>query len=110
MERIHLTVKEWEELVGEQVRAVRVARDLDQVHLAALANVSVGAISNLERGRGSSLSTFIAVVRALDRSEWLHALAPAVNVSPMQLLRAKRHSPKQRVRVRSNEPRSSEVR
>lgn len=103
MERTHFTVQEWEALIGEQVRTVRVAQDLDQARLAALANVSVGALSNLERGKGSSLSTVVAVVRALDCSQWLQGLAPAVGVSPMHLLRAKRHSPKQRVRTKTDD-------
>ena len=37
--------------MGEQVRAARIARNLDQASLAALANISVGAVSSLEQGR-----------------------------------------------------------
>lgn len=96
-------MEEWEALVGEAVRAERVAADLDQVRLAALADVSVGALSNLERGRGSSLKTLVAVVRALGRTDWLESLAPPVTVSPMQMLRAKQKAPRHRVRVRTGE-------
>jgi transcriptional regulator with XRE-family HTH domain len=102
--RTYRTIDEWEALIGEQVRAARIAGELDQEHLAALADVSVGALSNLERGRGSSLKTLVAVVRALGRTEWLEALAPPVTVSPMQMLRAKRRSPRSRVRVRTSDP------
>ena len=105
MERTYRTVEEWEERLGEQVREARVAADLDQARLAALANVSVRAISNLERGKGSSLKTLVAVVRALGRTEWLEALAPEVSVSPMQALRAKQRSARRRLRVRRAEPR-----
>jgi transcriptional regulator with XRE-family HTH domain len=104
IQRRHLTVGEWEVLVGEQVRAVRIAGDLDQTHLAGLANVSVGALSNLERGKGSSLKTVVAVVRALGRTDWLEALAPPVAVSPIQMLRAKQKSPRARVRARAGNP------
>ena len=100
--RDYRTVQEWEELIGEQVRDARVASRLDQARLAALANVSVGALSNLERGKGSSLKTLVAVVRALGRTEWLEALRPSVAVSPMQMLRAKQRSSRQHVRVRSS--------
>jgi transcriptional regulator with XRE-family HTH domain len=100
----HRTVEEWETVLGEQVRAARIASELDQEHLAALADISVGALSNLERGKGSSLKTLVAVVRALGRTEWLEALAPPVTVSPMQMLRAKRRSPRARVRVRTRNP------
>ena len=96
-------------LIGEQVRAARVAGDLDQAHLATLADVSVGALSNLERGKGSSLKTLVAVVRALGRTDWLEALAPPVTVSPLQILRAKQKSPRMRVRVRASDPPKSRV-
>jgi transcriptional regulator with XRE-family HTH domain len=94
----HRTIDEWEALVGDQVRRLRIARDLDQKTLAARADVSVGAISNLERGNGSSLATLIAVLRALDRTDWFESLAPAVDVSPMQLIRTRRR-PRARVRM-----------
>ena len=92
MERENITVEEWEALVGRQVRTARVASGLDQAQLAALANVSLATLSNLERGKGSSLKTVIAVARALGRTDWLENLAPEVTVSPMQMLRAKRTS------------------
>jgi transcriptional regulator with XRE-family HTH domain len=97
----HRTVEEWEATLGEQVRNARIGRGLDQKRLSELANVSVGAVSALERGTGSSLKTLIAVVRAVERTDWLDSLAPAVSVSPLQVLRAKRGGPRQRVRVRA---------
>ncbi len=96
------TTREWEEKVGDQIRTTRIAADLDQTGLAALANVSVGALSNLERGKGSSLNTVVAVVRALKRTDWLEALAPVVTVSPLQMLRSKQRRPPARVRSRKN--------
>jgi len=92
IERKNLTVEEWETLVGRQVRAARVANGLDQAQLASLANVSLATLSNMERGKGSNLKTLISVARALGRTDWLEKLAPAVTVSPMQMLRAKRTS------------------
>jgi DNA-binding XRE family transcriptional regulator len=58
------TVEEWEQQLGAQIRAARVAARLDQATLAELANVSITALSGLERGKGSSLRTFVATVRA----------------------------------------------
>lgn len=100
VERDHRSIVEWEQVVGEQVRNARVTNGLDQPRLAALANVSVGALSNLERGKGSSLKTLVAVIRALGRTDWLEALAPEVTVSPMQMLRGKQKPPRRRARVR----------
>lgn len=99
--RGYQTVEEWEARLGEQLRDVRVARALDQVGLAELANVSVRAVSNLERGRGSSLRTLVAVAKALERTDWLDALAPPVTISPIQMLRAKTRTQGRRVRVRT---------
>lgn len=99
VERGYLTVGEWEAILGDQVRRVRIARNLDQARLAELADVSIGAVSNLERGKGSSLRTLVSVLRALGRTEWLESLAPAVGVSPMQLLRSKQKAPRPRVRA-----------
>jgi transcriptional regulator with XRE-family HTH domain len=93
--------------MGKQVRAARIAQDLDQSSLASMANVSIGALSNLERGKGSSLATLIAVVRALGRTDWLETLAPAVAVSPLQMLRSRQKAPASRVRSRKATPPTS---
>ena len=101
VERRNLTVEEWEAQLGQQVRAARVARGLDQAHLALLANVSLATLSNLERGKGSTLKTLVAVARSLGRTDWLENFAPEVTVSPMQMLRAKQRASKAAVRVRA---------
>ena len=105
--RKNLTVDEWEAVVGRQIRSARVASGFDQAKLAALSNVSLATLSNLERGKGSSLKTLVAVVRALGRSDWLENVAPVVTISPMQMLRAKGAAREpMRVRARRN-PRPS---
>lgn len=91
VDRKNRTVDEWEVQLGHQVRAARLARGLDQAALAARANVSLATVSNLERGRGSTLKTLVTVARALGRTDWLENFAPEVTVSPMQMLRAKQH-------------------
>jgi transcriptional regulator with XRE-family HTH domain len=93
------TIDQWEAILGEQVRQIRITRNLDQAQLARLADVSVGAVSNLERGKGSSLRTLIGVLRALGRTDWIESLAPLVGVSPMQMLRSKQKTPQPRVRA-----------
>lgn len=110
IERNYKIFEEWEKLVGEQVRAERIAHNFDQARLAILADVSVGALSNLERGKGSSLKTLVCVLRALGRTDWLEALAPPVTISPIQMLRAKQKAPRARVRVRTTDNQASQVR
>lgn len=89
-EKADLSSDEWELLVGDQFRALRIRADLEQTELAALASISVGALKNLEGGKGSSLKTIIKVSRVLHCTEWLNALAPKTAVSPMQLLKGQR--------------------
>lgn len=83
------TVEEWESYLGEQVRNLRIRANLDQIQLAGSADISLGALKNLEGGRGSSLKSLIKVMQALGRSDWLEALAPAIAVSPLQVMQAK---------------------
>lgn len=99
---IHQTIGEWESIVGEQIRAARIASNLTQKRLAALAGVSVLTLSNLEQGKGSSLATVIAVVRSLGREDWLETLAPPITISPLHMWRAKEKSPRSRVRTPLN--------
>jgi transcriptional regulator with XRE-family HTH domain len=101
VDRKSLTIEEWETTVGRQVRVARVTTGLDQAQLASLANISLATLSNLERGKGSTLKTLIAVVRALGRTDWIENLAPQVTVSPMQMLRAKQRAPQVATRVRA---------
>lgn len=90
---------EWERFIGDQCRAERIRAALEQSQLAELAGVSVGAVRNLEGGKGSSLKTLIRVLRVLERTDWLTSLAPAVGVSPLQVLRSgQARRPRQRVR------------
>ena len=97
------SVAEWEQRLGDQVRSLRVSARLEQRELADRAGVSLGAVRNLETGKGSTTKTIIRVARALDRTDWLTALAPPITVSPVALLRTKTPTP-QRV-YRSRKPR-----
>lgn len=92
------TISDYEILIGEQFRRLRIAEEIDQTQLAAAANVSLGAIKNLENGNGSSLKTLIRVARVFNQEKWLESLYPLTTVSPMQTLRdQKLNKPRQRV-------------
>lgn len=81
------TSDELQARLGEQIRRLRLSRDLDQLTLAERAGVSEKALRNLEAGRGSNVATLLQVIQALDALDWLQALAPAASVSPMAMLR-----------------------
>ena len=97
---------ELEQRLGERLRALRIQRDLTQAELAEAANVSLGALKRLERGRGSTTTTLVRVLRALDQERWLDALGPAPSrFNPLDVLearnrRAARSSDAPRVRRR----------
>jgi transcriptional regulator with XRE-family HTH domain len=90
MARVMRATPEWELEIGHRIRLVRRRRALTQAELARDANVSLTAVQHLESGRGSTLRTFISVVRALDIDDDLdRALSAEPTVSPMAVLRAR---------------------
>jgi transcriptional regulator with XRE-family HTH domain len=101
----NIGTQDWEAYIGEQFRAMRIRADLEQVDLARRAEVSVGAVKNLEGGKGSTIKTLVKVCRALGRTDWLHSLAPAVTVSPMQMLRSRNKAPVRQKVYRPRAPR-----
>lgn len=90
----HLTPKEIEAELGEQLKALRVHRNLDQATLATRAGISVRTLRNLEGGSGSSLHTLIQVVRSLGREQWFETIAPVPTINPLMLTRTA--APRQR--------------
>ena len=85
---------EWEIELGRQIRTLRLRQDLDQQQLADRAGIALNAVKNLESGKGATLRSLARVLRVLNRADWLGALAPAVSISPVQMLKAK--APRQR--------------
>lgn len=69
------------------MRNIRIRQDLDQQQLADRAGIALNAVKNLENGRGVTLRSFIKALRVLNRESWLSTLAPAVSISPMQMLK-----------------------
>jgi transcriptional regulator with XRE-family HTH domain len=89
------TTAELAEILGANIKAMRIRGEIRQETLAERAGVSLSALRNLEVGRGVALKTMIAVLRALGRADYLNMLAPEPTISPMQILRATK-TPRQR--------------
>jgi transcriptional regulator with XRE-family HTH domain len=87
--------------VGRQVRALRLRQDLNQRQVAERAGIALNAVKNLESGKGATLRTLAQTLRVLNRVEWLGTLAPAVSISPVQMLRTK--APRQRASRRKTD-------
>jgi transcriptional regulator with XRE-family HTH domain len=93
------TTAEAEATLGDHLRRLRIDSGITQEQLADRADLSVKSVRALETGRGSKLSTLIRVLRVLDRDDWLDALHPEPEASPMRLLRESRgEKPRRRVR------------
>lgn len=73
--------------IGHQLQQLRISMDLEQAEIAARAGISVRALRQLEHGKGSSMATFVRVLRALHVVERLDTLFPQATVSPMAMLR-----------------------
>lgn len=84
------TLAELEAALGEQVKKLRLSRNIDQATLAERAGISRRALQNLEAGAGSSIVSLLSVVRALGREDWLALLAPATTINPLYMVRARR--------------------
>ncbi len=80
-----------EAVLGARVRALRIERGLSQRELAAMANLSVGAIQHLESGTGATVRTLVRSLEALDARGWLDAVAtPPAGFSPLRQARQER--------------------
>jgi transcriptional regulator with XRE-family HTH domain len=99
------TSDEREAELGRQIRALRLRQNLGQQQLADRAGIALNAIKNLESGKGATLRSLIQALRVLNRVDWLSALAPAVSISPVQMLKAK--APRQRALRKQNKAKKS---
>ena len=87
--------------VGENIRSLRLQKNLTQHALAAQAGVSMSALRHLESGQGANLTTLIRVVRALDKQEWLQSLAPKITINPLHM--APSHAARRRARSKKRD-------
>lgn len=79
----HQTIEEMEAALGASLKALRLDLNIDQQTVAAQAGISTGALKNLENGRGSTVRTLVAALRALGRADWLTTIAPVASVNPL---------------------------
>jgi transcriptional regulator with XRE-family HTH domain len=89
------TAEELEEKLGQQIRNLRILRNLAQSELAERAGVALNAVKRLESGQTSTTKSLVKVLKVLNRTEWLETLAPQVTVNPLQNVTSK--APRQKV-------------
>jgi len=98
-----LTTQEWERKIGDQIRSLRLCKNIEQTTVATQSGVSLSALKNLESGKGASIKTLIKVLRVLDRVQWLTTLAPPITISPLQMLTRKN------IRMRARHRKTDEI-
>jgi transcriptional regulator with XRE-family HTH domain len=84
-----MTCRELEVELGRQLRALRIRKNIGQRQLSEQAGMALNAVKNLESGKGATLTSFIKLLRALERADWLETLAPSVSISPLQMLKSR---------------------
>ena len=100
--------EELQVLLGEQLRQLRISKNLNQIATAEKAGISEKALRNLEAGRGSTVETLLRVLKALESLEGLQLIAPRPSVSPMAMLRWSKGRKRVRRRKSSGEATSVE--
>lgn len=78
-----------EKEIGNRFKSLRLRKNMTQAELARRACMHRNAVSSLETGKGSHLSTVIALLRELGAIENLNAFLPEIMISPMQILKMK---------------------
>ncbi|MBX9838910.1 MAG: helix-turn-helix domain-containing protein [Silvanigrellaceae bacterium] len=102
------TPDELESLIGENVKSLRLLKNLDRVSLCEQAGISLNALKNLENGQGTNLMTLIRALKALGNEDWVNAISPKVTINPLHMVRNKpirqRASRKVKLGNSKNEP------
>lgn len=83
------TPEELEYSLGENIKTLRLQKNIPRETLCERAGVSVSALRNLEGGKGATLKTLIRVLKALNRESWLEQIAPSTSINPLHLTKEK---------------------
>ena len=73
-----------EETLCRRLETIRLSRNITQAELAHEAGVSTRTIRRMENGEGTSLATFIRVLKALKLESRLETLLPSEQIQPIE--------------------------
>ena len=73
---VYRTKDEMLKVLGENLRASRLADNLSQQTAAERSGISLKAIRNLEAGENASTFSLLSYCRTLRKTDWLMTLAP----------------------------------
>jgi len=75
--------------LGDRLRQARLNANVTQQDLAERAGVSLGALRGAEAGSGTSMTTFVRIMRALGLLDRIETMLPVPEISPLQMLQMK---------------------
>jgi transcriptional regulator with XRE-family HTH domain len=84
------TAQELEVMLGENIKLLRLQKNLKRKTLCQQAGVSENALRHLEGGNGTTLKTLIRIVKALDQESWFSGIAPKVSINPLHMVKHNR--------------------
>lgn len=73
--------------MGEKIRGIRIAQNLTQEVMAADIGVSLSTIKRIESGTGSTLESFLRILRYFNLTQNLEILIPAQQQSAEEIYR-----------------------
>ena len=73
---VYRTREEMLKVLGENLKASRLAVNLSQQVAAERSGISLKAVRNMEMGMNSSTLSLVSYCRTLQKTDWLMALAP----------------------------------
>ncbi len=82
-----LSVPELEKLLGENIKTLRLQKNLGRQEVCEQAGISVSALRHLEAGQGATIKTLVCVLRVLDKQEWILSIAPKISINPLHMLK-----------------------
>ena len=88
MKRIS-TPEELEETLGEDIKVLRLQKNIDRKSLCIRAGISEHALRNLEGGKGATIKTLVRTLKALNHESSLNQIAPRTSINPPHIVKAK---------------------
>jgi len=73
--------------MGQNIRTIRLLKNLSQQYCADLSGMSLHAFNNLESGTGAKIITLLRVIVLFNRQDWLESLTPTISVNPLDMVR-----------------------
>lgn len=76
--------------IGQKLKSFRLQKNITQEEMAQKVGLNRVTIGEIEKGRPSSLLTFIQILRGLEKLDMLNNITPVPLISPIQMAKMER--------------------